>query len=555
MFGFCSIRRYRVLLIGTFALAVLAVGQTATALSPYDVSYGIQWNRLLEGVGNNGDGGGMVAVAPDGTVWTGCRSSDQTFGPFNGGSSVQGGLGQWSPLGTLITGRMATADAIPPYASQHYGSSIAVNAAGETYQAGLTRYSYPGAPMVGSSEPYVQKRDPAANLLWTTFYGSDTQGWGDSWSPAQNIALDAAGNTWSAGYGNGPLINAGSYTGTGDYDPFIVKINADGSIAGVGVQPHGPRNDRAYQIAVDQNNGNVAICGFNYEYTAGDAALYGTYLGGSRDGFLGIYDSSMNLLSGQQVGGPYRDALYGLTFDSNGDVITGGYVNGQEATLQHEVYVAKYDTAGNLLWSDTFGAPGASTDLVTYTVDVEPDDSIIVTGRTQGDIGGPNAGGYDLFTRKYAKTGPNTYVAQWTQQWGTITDDSETGMDVAMLGKLYVNANTHAAWPGEPYTTTGQAYLMLKIVAGDFTDGTGSGPDGYVDQYDIDYALANLGSGGGLYDFDGDGDEDNDDIVFWKERILDLPPTGPVIIPEPSTLLVWTLLAGLGIVAGWRRRR
>jgi len=28
-----------------------------------------------------------------------------------------------------------------------------------------------------------------------------------------------------------------------------------------------------------------------------------------------------------------------------------------------------------------------------------------------------------------------------------------------------------------------------------------------------------------------------------------------LVIPEPSTLLIWSLLAALGIVAGWRRRK
>lgn len=149
----------------------------------------------------------------------------------------------------------------------------------------------------------------------------------------------------------------------------------------------------------------------------------------------------------------------------------------------------------------------------------------------------------------YKKTGPNTYVAQWTQQWGTVTNDSETGMAVAMKGKLYVNANTSAAWPGETYTS-GQAYLMLKIVAGDFDDGSGTGtPDGFVNQDDIDFMMANLGTGAGLFDFDGDGDEDSADVTFFKERILDLPPSGGPAgdIPEPVTMVLTGLaLAGLG---------
>jgi hypothetical protein len=52
------------------------------------------------------------------------------------------------------------------------------------------------------------------------------------------------------------------------------------------------------------------------------------------------------------------------------------------------------------------------------------------------------------------------------------------------------------------------------------------------------------------------------DEFRWSDQVLQpwqflngsgLPPTE--VIPEPSTLLIWTLLAGLGIGAGWRRRK
>ncbi len=99
------------------AVSLLAAG--AASAGPYDQPFGIQWNRILEGVGNGGDAGGEVSIAPDDTPWTGARSGDQTFGPFNGGSSVQGGVGNWSPLGVLTTGRMATRDGVAPFDSRH----------------------------------------------------------------------------------------------------------------------------------------------------------------------------------------------------------------------------------------------------------------------------------------------------------------------------------------------------------------------------------------------------------------------------------------------------
>jgi hypothetical protein len=42
---------------------------------------------------------------------------------------------------------------------------------------------------------------------------------------------------------------------------------------------------------------------------------------------------------------------------------------------------------------------------------------------------------------------------------------------------------------------------------------------------------------------------------IWGINGFELRQAGRVIIPEPSTLLIWSLLAGLGFGLGWRRRK
>jgi len=43
--------------------------------------------------------------------------------------------------------------------------------------------------------------------------------------------------------------------------------------------------------------------------------------------------------------------------------------------------------------------------------------------------------------------------------------------------------------------------------------------------------------------------------IYFDNVMLTFATTGPDIIPEPSTVLIWSLLAGLGIGVGWRRRK
>jgi hypothetical protein len=52
-----------------------------------------------------------------------------------------------------------------------------------------------------------------------------------------------------------------------------------------------------------------------------------------------------------------------------------------------------------------------------------------------------------------------------------------------------------------------------------------------------------------------------DDFAVWDEALAPqyikalAGTASPLSIPEPSTILIWSLLALLGIGVGWRRRR
>jgi len=58
-----------------------------------------------------------------------------------------------------------------------------------------------------------------------------------------------------------------------------------------------------------------------------------------------------------------------------------------------------------------------------------------------------------------------------------------------------------------------------------------------------------------LYLDDGGASNDANDLRLDNLTLYAIVDFTSVVIPEPSALLVWTLLAGLGIGAGWRRKR
>jgi hypothetical protein len=81
---------------------------------------------------------------------------------------------------------------------------------------------------------------------------------------------------------------------------------------------------------------------------------------------------------------------------------------------------------------------------------------IYVSGGTQGALGGPNAGGQDLYVRKYNTRGE----LQWTRQFGTPENDQTAigGLD-ARHGLVVIGGGVRAALPGQAWTGLQDAFV------------------------------------------------------------------------------------------------
>lgn len=128
------------------------------------------------------------------------------------------------------------------------------------------------------------------------------------------------------------------------------------------------------------------------------------------------------------------------TKDGDGNIIIAGSFNGTATfgTIQHtsigsgDIFIAKYDSKGNLLWSKRAGGLGYDTVL---GICVDSDGDIYITGQTAGESTfedhtiEPNAGYYCYLT-KYTSAGNVTYVRYGA---GPSEDEgSATGFDIAV---------------------------------------------------------------------------------------------------------------------------
>jgi hypothetical protein len=127
-----------------------------------------------------------------------------------------------------------------------------------------------------------------------------------------------------------------------------------------------------------------------------------------------------------------------------------------------DIFLAKFDTPGNLLYTRQFGT---LADDRGFAVAIDGAGSAYVTGTTGGDLDGPGigsdplVGATDFFLAKFEPSGSLLF----TRQRGTLTDDSALGVAVAGLavgGNVFVTGETSGALDGN--LRTGDFDLFLS---------------------------------------------------------------------------------------------
>lgn len=177
-----------------------------------------------------------------------------------------------------------------------------------------------------------------------------------------------------------------------------------------------------------------------------------------------------------------------------------------------DVYLRKYDHAGNELWTRQFGTAG---DDFSMAGSVAIDESAVyVAGWTNGALPGEtNAGDYDAFVRRYDADG-NEF---WTDQFGEAGYDDVDGI-AAYRGVIFVAGSVNTV----PIETPGGNW------------------DGYVRRYDQDGIVV------WTRQFGGTGSEDHHGIAADKTGVYVVGSitTGPDFTGDSDVLVLKYDFAG-----------
>jgi gliding motility-associated-like protein len=248
-----------------------------------------------------------------------------------------------------------------------------------SYEGGVSFGSYTvNTSIMNEANTFLTKYDAAGNVLWAE---SSTVPRGGCFGEAYSVATDNFGNIYVTGQYQ-DTVTFGGYTLRTGYNRdnfFIVKYNSNGNVVwakDARLSKYGLSVAQGLSVTTDMA-GDIYATG---SYT--DTTSFGPYMLGDNGVFLVKYDGSGNVLwvkspkswntsTGNSVttdgfGNVYITGLFSDSIEFGTNVLSG--IGGQS-----NMFLAKYDSAGNVLWakspviSGTYGF-GLGEALVTDSV-------------------------------------------------------------------------------------------------------------------------------------------------------------------------------------------
>ncbi len=310
-----------------------------------------------------------------------------------------------------------------------------------------------------SRDVLVAKLDKDGNQLWAKIFGDgQTQA-------AVAVAVDGDKNIYFTGFTSGNIDFGGvDHKGTVN-DLFVVKLDKDGAHQWSGVFGDGV-GQVGYGIAATPD-GKVFLAGD----LAGTLDLGGVMLvsGGGTDAFLARIDPTTGgALWGKRFGDGKDQSAYGVAVDPAGNVaLTGvfrGFIdfgggaldNADPADLTRDLFVARFDQAGNHLWSHRYGD---AYDQDAEAVALDGAGNVVLTGSFLGTLAfegtslvnvDANNLSTDLFVAKLAAANGK---ALWARRFGDTAEQRGWGIAATAQGNTVVTGGFKGLLVADPAGT------------------------------------------------------------------------------------------------------
>lgn len=292
----------------------------------------------------------------------------------------------------------------------------------------------------------LPKLTHAQSWQWANKAGSSDDEW------ASCITTDPWGYIYIAGGYSSPTITFGSFTltNTGSlFNTFLVKYTSTGEVVWAKTIS-GSNTNNANSVCADME-GNVYMAGVfsSSTLTFGSTTLVNDSAGGYADVYLVKYDSAGNVKWAKSAGGTKSDFVNSACTDTKGNIyITGGFssssidfgtailINDTTNTTT-DIYVAKYDSLGNMQWARRVGGKGGD---IASSICSDNLDNIYVSGSftspkiIMGATTFTNSGIYDICLLKYDNLGG----LLWGLTAGGSGSDYASAVTTNASGEVYL---------------------------------------------------------------------------------------------------------------------
>lgn len=500
--------------LGFITLVCLALLMTATvSMGQSDVPT-LDWVRSTGGTSQAVDSGRTVATAGDGSVYvtgsfTGTQLGSLTGVDFDGPAiNGQGGeltglvpgeltyyLAHYDSTGNFLWVR--SADGSPEMS----GSGVATASDGSVYVTGYFAFDAdfdgPGTTGQGGevtdSGMFLAHYDSNGTLLWVQSTGGGYSAWGSAITVADDGNVYVTGHFHGTADFDGPGTNGqgGEVTSIGGRDIFLARYDSNGTL--LWVRSAGGSSDNSGMAVATASDGSVYVTGhfkgtadFDGAGTNGQGGEV-TSLSSHTEIFVARYNSNGALIWVRSAGGSSHDTGYGIDVAGGYVYVTGSFadtadfdgpgVNGQggEVSAQwlQDIFVARYDSNGTLIW--VRGAGGNGSDR-GYSITAPTNGSVYLTGVIMGptaDFDGPGVNGqggelsatdgdWSLFVARYNSFGSLIWVRN--PDGG---HSSGYGINIATDGSVYVAGNFSGSVDFDGPSATGLGGEVTSMSASD----------------------------------------------------------------------------------------
>ncbi|TDI81908.1 MAG: hypothetical protein E2O79_07165, partial [Caldithrix sp.] len=381
---------------------------------------------------------------------------------------------------------------------------VATFGAGEANETTLTS--------AGSRDIFIARYNANAMLQWAKRAGGS-----NSNDHGLAIIVDASNNSYVTGFFNASATfgegeaNETTLTSAGSFDIFMVKYDADGLLLWA-KEAGGLSFDFGAGISVDAFNNSYVTGVFEASPIFGRGEANETTLtsAGLGDIFVARYNAEGLLLWVKPAGGSEGERGSGIAVDASGNSYVTGEFEGSatfgasgvnETTLNStgatDIFVAKYNAAGLLLWVKSAG--GSAGDEGSGIV-VDASGSSYVTGEFEGSatFGAGEANETTLNTARPTGLFLANYDPDGLLLWAKKAGEGFAGFGFGVRVGLDASNNKYISGLFEGFMTfgTGETNETMLSSAGDsdiFVAKYGSGSPTSVDETSIlidDFKLA-----------------------------------------------------------------